>query len=62
MLSDPLFLNLVILEHMYSKKEYAVASNWNWILQDWIPPAQRQNYGGSYPQICIVWEHLSQDN
>lgn len=34
MLSDPLFLNLVILEHMYSKKEYAVASNWNWILQD----------------------------
>ena len=34
MLLDPLKLNLVILEHMYSKKEYAVASNWNRILQD----------------------------
>jgi len=27
-------LNLVILDIIFLKKEYAVASNWNWILQD----------------------------
>ena len=32
MLSNPLLWNLVIPDYIFSKKECAVANNWNWIL------------------------------